>query len=357
MLRYLYNLATDRYNGNLAGMVKFFLYLLSFVYGLIVRALIFIYRIRPNRLNCKVISIGNITLGGTGKTSLVELIARYLKEEGHKVAILSRGYKKTARSLQSTAHSQAKMGDEPYMLKMNLKDVPVVVGADRIRAANLAIRDYGVDTVILDDGFQQWRIKKDLEIVTIDATHPFGNRNLLPRGILREPLSSLKRADVFVLTKTNINPDTQGIKDFLSALNPQSLIAESMHMPLGFYRLGIAEDLLKIDALKAKSVTLLSGIGDPASFEKLIEGIGINIGLAFRFPDHHPYSQKELEDIIQKSQKKNIDTIVTTEKDAVKLQQLPITNYQLPIFVLRITLAITKNEQGFYNRLLQLYSA
>lgn len=366
MLKYIYNLATDKYKGNLAGMAKFFLYLLSLIYGFIVRVLIFIYHFRPYRLNCKVISVGNIILGGTGKTTLVALIAQYLKEEGHKVAIISRGYKKRVHSFrrrrtnlrlaQSVVHSQEKMGDEPYMLKMNLRDIPVLVDADRARAANLAIRDYGADTVILDDGFQQWRLKKDLEIVTIDANSPFGNRNLIPRGILREPLSSLKRPDIFVLTKTNLNPDTQGIKDFLGALNPGSLIIESIHTPIGFYKLGKGDDLLKIDTLKEKTVTLISGIGDPDSFEKLIEGLSINIGLSFRFPDHHPYSQKELEDIIQESHKKNIDTIITTEKDAVRLQQLSVAKCPLPIFILRIRLEITKDAQRFYNRLLRLYS-
>jgi len=356
MLHYIYNLATDKYKGGLAGKFKFFLYLLSLAYGLAVVALIFIYRIRPRHLNCKVISVGNITLGGTGKTSLVALIAQYLKEEGHKVAIISRGYKRSVACRRSPVAGHETMGDEPYMLKMNLKDIPVVVDADRIRAANTAIRDYGVDTVILDDGFQQWRIKKDLEIVTIDAAHPFGNKNLIPRGILREPLSSLKRPDIFVLTKTNLNPDTQNIKDFLSSINPESLIVDSIHMPLGFYRLGKNEELLKIDALKAKTVTLISGIGDPDSFEKLIARLGINIGLALRFPDHHPYLQEDLENVIQESRKKNIDTIVTTEKDAVRLGSLQLTAYSLQLLYLRITLAITKNEQGFYNRLLQLYS-
>jgi len=280
---------------------------------------------------------------------LVALIAKYLKQEGHKVAILSRGYKRKVKSCEN-------MGDEPYMLKMNLKDVPVIVDADRVRGAQKAVRDYAVDTVILDDGFQQWRIKKDLEIVTIDTNCPFGNRNLLPRGILREPLSSLKRADVFVLTKTNVAPMTNQLKDFLGQVNPRAPVIESIHQPLGFCQLDKPNDLLDIAKLAGKSVTLFSGIGAPDSFENLIQSLKIKVGLFFRFSDHHNYSQGDLDRIIKNSQDKNIDTLITTEKDAARLSQLPITNYQLPILFLRIELKIIKDEEKFHSRLLGLYS-
>ncbi|PIP20082.1 MAG: tetraacyldisaccharide 4'-kinase [Candidatus Omnitrophica bacterium CG23_combo_of_CG06-09_8_20_14_all_40_11] len=356
MLSYIYNLATDRHKGLVAGVVKSFLYFLSLIYGLGVRVSIFIYRLKPYHLNCKVISVGNITLGGTGKTTLVLFIAQYLKQKGHKVAILSRGYKRKITNYQLPITNYETMGDEPYMLKMNLGDVPVVVDTDRIRAAKLAIRDYGADTVILDDGLQQWRIKKDLDIVTIDATRPFGNRKLIPRGILREPLSSLKRADVFVLTKTNLSPTGHKIKDFLGRINPKALQIESIHSPLGFCRLDKPGELLDINILPGKTVTLFSAIGDPDSFEGIIRSLGIKIGLSFRFRDHHNYTQEELDNIIQKSKDRNIDTLVTTEKDAARLYELRVTSYELRVLFLRIELKIIKDEQEFYNRLLGLYS-
>ena len=357
MREYLYNLATDKYRGFIAKVIKAFLFILSIIYGLLVRILIFLYGLRPYHLSCKVISVGNITLGGTGKTILVELIAKYLKQRGRKVAILSRGYKRSVPISQSSVPSHKTMGDEPYMLQMKLKDIPVVVDVNRIRAAGTAMRDYSVDTVILDDGLQQWKISKDLEIVTIDATNPFGNRRILPRGILRQPLSSLRCADIFILTKTNLNPDTQVIKDFLKQINPAAPVFESIHSPLGFYKItSCSAPLLKIDALKGKTVTLFSGIGDPDSFENLIISLGINIGLSFRFPDHHIYSQKDLENIVVESQKKNIDTVVTTEKDAVRFSSLVAAHCSLLFLVLCIELKITENEQRFYNRLLRLYS-
>jgi tetraacyldisaccharide 4'-kinase len=247
------------------------------------------------------------------------------------------------------------MGDEPYMLLRKLNDIPVIVDPDRIRAAKQAIKDYAADTVILDDAFQQWRIKKDLEIVTIDATRAFGNRYILPRGILREPLSALRRADIFVITKTNLNSDIENIKDVLSQINPSKLVIESMHSPVGFSELGEAQEFLKSDALRAKAVTLFSGIGDPDSFENLIASLKIKIGLSFRFPDHHHYTQQDLENIIQAAQKKSIDTLITTEKDAVRLEGLRLPAGNLRLLVLGVALKILKDEERFTIRLLQLH--
>lgn len=342
MRDYLYNLATDKYRGFIPGIIKFFLLALSFIYRLILTVLFYFSRLKAYRLNCRVISVGNITLGGTGKTTLVEYIAEYLKKHGHKVAVLSRG----------SCVNQV-MTDEPRMLQMNLKEVPVIVNRNRIRAAQQAISEYGVDAIVLDDGFQQWRIKKDLEIVAVDATAPFGNSHLLPRGTLREPVSSLKRADILVLTKTNLNPDIQGIIGRLTRINPDALIVESIHRPLGFYELGKKRELLGPVILKGQSVTLVSGIGDPDSFENLAAVLGMRIGLSFRFADHHLYSQGDIDMIIRESQQKNISTIVTTEKDAMRFS---VSAHAVKILVLRISLEITKNEQEFNHRLLGLYS-
>jgi len=381
MQRYLYNLATDKYKGFIPALIQAGLFILSGIYGLAVRFLIFLSRLRFYRLNCKVISVGNITLGGTGKTSLVEYIAHYLKQEGRKVAILSRGYKRKASSNQQSAISYETMGDEPYMLSRSLGDIAVIVDADRVRAARQAIGNHGADTVILDDGFQQWKIKKDLEIVTIDATNPFGNRYLIPRGILREPLTSLGRADIFILTKTNLKPsaeckeagiltsasrsntskrqyirDTRDLKDFLISINPKAAIFESTHKPAWIYEIGNPDKRLSPQTLKTKTAALFSGIGDPDSFENLIISLGVKVGLSFRFRDHYSYSSEDLDKIVQAAKEKNIDTIITTEKDAVRLCAVRHTPYAVRILVLRINLEI-KNEEGFHNRLLRLYSA
>ncbi|MFA5156876.1 MAG: tetraacyldisaccharide 4'-kinase [Candidatus Omnitrophota bacterium] len=352
MLNYIYNLATDKDNGLLASLIKIFLYALSLAYGMIIRLLIFFYALRPYQAGCKVISVGNITLGGTGKTPLVEYLAARLKGRGRKIAVVTRGYL-----------SQ----DEPQMLEANLSNVPVIVDADRRRGIKRGIAEYGVDTVVLDDGFQQWRIKKDLDIVVIDSQNPFGNRQMIPRGILRQPLSSLKSAQVFVLTKTDLAPQIDRLKDFLRGINPGAVITESRHAALGFYELGKKELLAAAAVFKEKPVALLSGIGDPDYFAHSVKGTGIKIGLAFEFPDHYAYSSQDLDKIITACGVEGLDAIVTTEKDAVKLRKLQITNsaaggpaygwHKLQIFVLRSELQITKNEQGLLERLFKLYGA
>ena len=355
MREYLYSLATDKKKGLIAGIFKIFLFALSLIYGIVVRVLSFICRLRSYRLNCRVISVGNITLGGTGKTSLVEMLVRLLKDKGHKIAVLSRGYKrKSIRYPLSTIRYEI-MGDEPYMLTRNLGDIPIIVDKNRIRAAEKAIRNYGADTLILDDGFQQWRIRKDLEIVTVDATNPFGNLRLLPRGILREPLSSLKRADIFVLTKVNLNPDTQDIKEFLKRINPNALIVEAIHNPVGFYRLGDRRDnLLSPAEFKGKKVSLVCGIADPQSFENLISSLGIGIELSLRVPDHHFYTKKDLNRIIRNSEQKNINTIITTEKDSVRISTVNSQLSTVNCYILRIKLEIIQYET-FFNRIHSLF--
>lgn len=331
--------------------------MLSIIYSLIIRVFSSICLFRPYSLNCKVVSVGNITLGGTGKTTLVEFIAEYLRDKGYRVAILSRGYKrKVPQRPRVPVPSYENMGDEPYMLKMNLGDIPVIVDADRIRAGKKAIFEYKADTVILDDGFQQWKIKKDLEIVAVNSVSGFGNKYMLPAGVLREPLSALARADIFVLTKSNLNSDTISIRNILKRINPQAMIIESMHEPQGFYRLGEEKNILGPDALKDKTVTLFCGIGDPDSFEEIIVGLGIKVRKFIKFPDHHKYSDKDLEDIIAGSQNKNIGALITTAKDAVRINKIGVSGYKLPIYVLRVKLKIKEDEEKFCNRLLGLYS-
>lgn len=354
MLDLLYILATDKYKGFVPVILKFFLLLLSFVYGLAIRILILFFRFQRYRLNCKVISVGNITLGGTGKTSLIEYLAGFLRQNGHRVAILTRGYRRHTQCLaQDAQRSYEHMGDEPYMLSQKLGEIPVMVDKNRIRAAKEAIKKYGADTAILDDGFQQWRLKKDLEIVTIDATNPFGNKHILPRGILREPISSLKRADIFILTKTNLNSEAYQIRDLLTRINPQAEIFMAVHRPLGFYILSKPKELLDTGIFKGKSAVLFSGIGDPDSFENLIKSLSIAVNFHYRFRDHHHYNQEDLENIITS---KNTDVVITTEKDAARLQGLQLETYSAQLFVLRIELTIIKNEAQLHSRLLRLYS-
>jgi tetraacyldisaccharide 4'-kinase len=359
---HFYNLSADKEKRLPSGIIKAFLYVLSFLYGFTVRIIAFYYSLKPYRLDCRVISVGNITWGGTGKTPLVEYIARHLKQEGHRIAILSRGYKKRPQGHKATRSvfiSHQTIGDEPAMLMNQLGGIPVIVDADRVRAAGEAIREYAAKAVILDDGFQQWRIKKDLEIVVIDAANPFGNRHMIPRGILREPLSALRRSHIFVLTKTNLTQNKESsikeLKEFLMSVNSGAEIFESIHKAAGFYRIPRKSEVLPIDVFKGKAAALISGIADPDSFEGLAKSIGLNAGLTFRFPDHYGYQKKDMEDIVRKSKERNIGLLITTEKDAMRI---PFERciQEIDFFVLKIQLKITDNEEEFINRIYNVFA-
>jgi 3-deoxy-D-manno-octulosonic-acid transferase len=352
---YLYNLATDKNKGPVHVIPKLFLFLLSLFYWMLVKALIFFNTLAPQRASCKVISVGNITLGGTGKTPLVEFIAGYLKSRGKKVALLIRGYKRKSQIPNSKSQTSDTMGDEAYMLAQKLEGIPVIVDTDRRRALASAIKNYAVDTVILDDGFQQWRLKKDLEIVTIGASNPFGNRHLMPRGILREPLSSLKRADILLLTKTNLAGSLQETKERLRKINPGAMIMESSHSPLGFFSLNRPGQLMGVDKFIGRRVALFCGIGDPESFRSLITALQIKAELFFRFPDHHCYGSQDLRKISDACREHNIETAITTEKDAVRLEESGILPSQPQLWCLKIAIKLN-DEDGFRDRLFKLYS-
>lgn len=357
MKDYFYALATDKKRGFAAGLLKSILLFLSFVYALIIALVKSSYRygiLKRTRLNCKVISVGNITLGGTGKTPFVKMLAKYLTDNGHKVVILIRGYKRKQRDTQYTclAGRQAipntqRMGDEGYLLIKDL-DLPVVVGRDRIKTANVAIERYRPDIIILDDGFQHWRLRRDLDIVLINALLPFGNGRVIPRGILREPLSALRRADIFVLTKTNMVEDFKKTEDELKKIGPSSLIVESRHQPIRLY--DVNGKNFDLSYIKDKEVCIFSAIGDPESFSKMILDLGAKPKFKFEFRDHFDYCLGDLEKIINTCKGSEVKLLITTQKDAVKIAAFNIDN-TIAILVLEIELSLTKNRDEFYRRL------
>lgn len=346
---YLYNLVTGKIKGPLGVLLRGCLFVLSLVYGGVVFILSVFYRIKRKRFSAKVISVGNITLGGTGKTTLVEYLSTKLSSAGYKVAVLSRGYKRNSRR----AGFQG-LGDEPMMLAKSLPQVSVIVNKNRIKAAQIAIREYAADTLILDDGLQQWKIFKDLEIVTIDAQNPFGNNRMLPAGFLREPLTALRRADIFVCTQVCPGQNMDVLTAKLKRINPRALIVESKHEPEGVSWLDHADELLDPGFLKGKSVAIFSGIGNPDGFKNCICGLGIKVAKYFKFADHYDYVQEDILQIIKEAKQNNLEAIITTQKDAIKIRELGIKS--TGILVLKIKLSITKNEAEFNRRLFKLYS-
>jgi tetraacyldisaccharide 4'-kinase len=243
------------------------------------------------------------------------------------------------------------------MLSRNLPGVPVIVNSDRVKAGIEAIKTHGVDTLILDDGFQQWRIKKDLDIVTIDAGNPFGNGCLIPRGMLREPLSALKRAHVFVLTNADTAGDLAALKVKIYGINPSALIVEARHMPVGFYALKDPSKQFDAGQLRLKPVAIVCAIGNPDSFRRLVQRMQIQVLKRFVFPDHHRYSEDDMRFIAAEAAKNNIRTIITTDKDSGKLQPLAVDIPSLDIYVLQVALEMIDHEEQFNSRLHSLYTA
>lgn len=337
MKNYLYRLATDREKGFIAFILKFFLNLLSLIYGFFVRILVFYYRFNSYKLNCKVISVGNITLGGTGKTPFVEILARHLFEKGCKVAILSRGYKG---------------GDEAYLLRKNLgESIPILVGRDRIRNAKKAKELYNPDTIILDDGFQHWKLFRDLDIVLIDVRNPFGNNYLIPRGILREPLSSLKRAKIVVLTKINKEENVSLISKRIKEINPKIEIFKAKYLPQDF--IDISEKQYQLSFIKEKRICLLCGIGEPEFFEFTLKNLGAELVLKFIFSDHYVYKERDIERIINSCIENNVKIIVTTQKDNIRLY--PFHKMLKPyLFILRAKIEL-EDKDDFFQRTDSLY--
>jgi len=329
----------------------------SFAYYLVINFLKLMSKlpiIGSYRSKCRVISVGNVTLGGTGKTPLVDWIADYLEKEKNKVGIIIRGYKKPRRN-KEVEYEYFKIGDEASMLKESLPTVSICVGKNKVNSAKV-LDSENCDVAILDDGFQHWRLKRDLDIVTIDCTHSLFNQLLLPLGRLREPLDCLKRADIFVLTKTDMFIDNyEYIKNKLKEIKPGALIVSSIYEPICLFDLKTNECLPKDSAkIIDKPIFLLSGIANPIYFDKLISQLKVKIKRELVFPDHHEYKDDELEFIKELAEETQVNTIITTHKDASRLKHLVGLFGDIEVYYLKIRLKITENEEEFKKRLLSL---
>ncbi len=305
-------------------------------------------------LKSKVICIGNITAGGTGKTSVVIYLAKYMLSKNYKVAVLSRGYKRKIKNKKdfSVIVSNGKniltsveySGDEPYLIAKSLQSVPVIVCKDRFLAGKIAIEKFGSQILLMDDGFQHWRLTRDLDIVLIDCLNPFSNGFLLPAGKLREPLSCLRRADIFILTNSNFisEKETEEIIKNIRKYNQAAPVFFAGYNPLYFVRLSSGE-ILDLLFIKDKDIVLLSSIGNPVSFEKTVESIEANILNKIRYPDHHWFTIDEIVKILE-----NNTYIVTTEKDAVRIENLSFEDKKIldKILILKIAFSVS-DEKGF----------
>nr|MBU1328878.1 tetraacyldisaccharide 4'-kinase [Candidatus Omnitrophota bacterium] len=337
----------------------------SFLYFFIItlRNIFYAFNIfRKHKINAKVISVGNITWGGTGKTPVVAFIADILAKKNHKVSILIRGYG----------------NDESELLPKLTSKVSVLIGKDRVARGLEAIEKNLSDTILLDDGFQYIRLKRDLDIVCVDATKPFGNGWVIPAGTLREGLNSLRRADMFLITKADLVSSKDKLEKLerkLKAINPGAIIAKAIHRPLYFYKLSnilgngfnplpINDEKVNIGELQNREFALVSAIGSPGCFEKTVLRLGLKINKHFVFRDHHGYTREDIAHIEDYCKKNNLDRIIVTEKDAVKLQRVEGIGHRaegkgqrIEYLVLKVRLEIIENEGGFYSRLFGIYSS
>lgn len=332
------------------------LYMASLPYGWAVSMRTLLYSsglLKPKKLPRPVISIGNITVGGTGKTPLVIHVAKRLREEGISVAILSRGYKrkKDSSALVSDGEkvflSPEESGDEAYLIAQRLKKTPVVVGKDRFKSGLMVLQRVKVEGFLLDDGFQHLSLHRNLNIVLIDSLIGFGSGYLLPRGILREPLSSLQRADLFLMTKVKDQKDCLPLESKLKEIQPRAQIFHSHYEPLEF--VNSDGESKELSLLNGRTVLAFSGIARPEDFSSLLEEVGVKIKKELVFPDHHFYSSSDLERIQREA--RGVDFIVTTEKDLVKLAHTSF--HSIPLMALRIDVKIWEEE--FYRRVMEIF--
>ena len=323
------------------------------LYGAVMRARRALYRsgqLRVHELGVPVISVGNLTTGGTGKTPLVEWIAHELAQTGRRVCILTRGYGRRSsgtRVIVSDGNeilSDAnRSGDEPLLLAERLKGLAAVIcDADRVSAAHWAVKNFKSDVFVLDDGFQHLRVARNLNILTIDATNPWGNRRLLPAGILREPLAELTRAECIVVTRAYDVPNS-------TAELRREIASQSQDCPV-FYSGMTLSGLRSIQGelgrslipaeIKTSPVAAFCGIGNPESFFALLRRGGYQLGHTQGFRDHHIYTQNDIDRVVRESATRGAQVLLTTAKDEVKLRSL---KFELPCYAVDIAIGI-ENE-------------
>ena len=361
----------------LATPLRFLLIPLSWLYTASVQLRNILYTrgvFKARRLPCRVISVGNIVVGGTGKTPAVIVIAKHLQREGMRVAILLRGYKRRVREKvtivsdgEKVCASPIESGDEADMMAKHLSGVPIIVGKCRYLTGQVALERFKVDVLLLDDGFQHRQLARDVDILTIPATHPFGSpKKLLPAGTLREPPTALRRADLILLTHADTPNISAHAKKVVKGLAPNAPVLESIHQPTHLYPLAISSQQsavsmkpslpteteirdpkaipTDIKELKGKRVLAVCGIGNPDAFVVTLMRCSVASVELLAFPDHHVYTEADKQRIDTAFQAAAADLIVTTQKDEQKLARF-VDNWKLPIVVLAVALVITDGDE------------
>jgi tetraacyldisaccharide 4'-kinase len=322
---------------------------ISVLYGALVylrRVFFKLHIFKRKKISCPVISVGNLTLGGTGKTPTVIQVAQLLTRNNRRPVVISRGYgRKDETKIIVVSDGRSVLvdtqtgGDEPVMIGSKLPGIPVVVGRKRYQAALLALQRFRPDVVVLDDGFQHIQLKRNLDVVLVDAANPFGNGKLFPAGILREPINALKRAHAVLITKTDSTVDVGKLKDTIRR-RTRARIFTSRQVPVDLidYR---SSDIKSLSVLRGSKILALSGIARPDSFTLLLKSLGADIVATCTYRDHFDYQKSDLAAVFQKAADEKISMIVTTEKDAIRLKKLRADG----IWALRIELTVVEHDE------------
>jgi len=366
MKDYLYTIITGRRTGIIPSLLIGFLTPLSYIYAIILKVRGWLYDcglLKQKQLPCTVISVGNIVAGGTGKTPVVIWIAKYLQSEGFQVGVLLRGYGREDRHStlvvsdgKGVLTSLTESGDEAGMIARKLPSVPVVVGKDRYTAGLEVIQLWGhaEGVLILDDGFQRRQLVRDLDILVIDSTQPFGTGKLLPAGTLRESKTALKRTDVLLLTRTDLAAESINFEQF----GQEKQVFQTCHQPMRLYQLNTGKECA-LDLLEGQRILAVCGIGNPEAFAGTLRQFEPKAIELLAFPDHHRYSLADLNNISASARDIGVNMVVTTEKDSQKLEAFAATTeFSLPasvqFFVLDIELEIRTNIEALKKRLRQV---
>lgn len=337
MRHYYLSVISGRRRGPVAALLRGVLWAGTFVYAALHGSRRLLYRLgllRSTRLSCPVVSVGNLTAGGTGKTPFVEHLTRWFARRHTRVAVLARGY-----------GSRPGGGDDEDLISgMELDGVVRLTGPDRVALGRKALSEFRADLVILDDGFQHYRLQRTLDILLIDASDPLMAGRLIPRGLLRESPSAASRADLVVLTRTD--QASPGELEALRRRFPQAV--ETVHRPVSVRGLS-NHRRHPLEWLQGRSVFAFCGVGNPDSFRRTLESVGANIVKFRAFPDHHPYTAQDVMRLNAEAQEFMADVMLTTEKDAARLHA---EGFEIPLAALRVEIEVTRHEELLEERLL-----
>jgi len=334
-----HKLVSGQKTGPIAAALRFLPAIAAVVYSLVIRFRNLLYStglLKTYRVDATVISIGNITTGGTGKTPLVIWLTNLLSQKGVICAILTRGYKAHNKTRTTSDERRVTNVDEPAILKQGCPAAEVIVNPNRVEGAKQAIEKHNAKVLILDDGFQHRRLARDLDIVAIDATRPFGYGKILPAGLLREPLCSLKRAEAIIITRTDQVSQTQlnDIENRLLSINPDLTIAKTLHAPVCVKT--DSESQIELEQMKGKKVFAFCGIGNPDAFLATIKELQTELVGSEIYNDHYHYTENDINYIIQQSRNSKADFVLTTEKDWTKIASLKPIQKDIQMAYLKI---------------------